>query len=132
MITRYATFSQSMLYTTLRNLLLAGAFALTTLAPSLYPPDLSGIWHFELINEIASESITVSFHQEDSELTGIYMGQFEQSRLNGNIEGKAVSFTYFIDGIAINHVGSLSGTSITGMYNAGDFGRGDFRGKRIK
>lgn len=121
-----------MLNSMLRTLLLAGALALTTLAPSMFPPDVSGVWHVELTNEAASESITVSIQQQDSLLSGSYVGYYALADLSGVVKKNTITFSYAIDGVPVNHIGYLDGKSIVGVYHAGEFDRGEFRGTRIR
>ena len=121
-----------MLYSTLRALLLAGALGITALAPSLFTPDVSGVWKINFENEAATETVMVSFAQQDSTLTGHYLGYFDITQLAGSMRGNDIAFSYDIDGIVINHFGRLQGNMITGSYHAGEFENGDFKATRIK
>ena len=121
-----------MLYTTLRTLMLAGALALAMLIPFLFQPDLTGTWHIELSNEAATETIVVAIEQQDSLLSGNYLGHYTAAELDGRLDGNAVTFTYAIDGIPVQHIGYLQGASLVGEYHAGEFDRGAFRGRKVR
>jgi len=121
-----------MLYSVLRPLLLVSALGLTTIAPSLFPPDISGVWKVDFENEAATESVMMTFTQNDSLFTGHYLGYFDMARLAGSMNGKEIAFSYDIDGTIINHFGRLQGNKITGSYHAGEFDNGGFTAVRIK
>lgn len=74
----------------------------------------------------------VSLTQQDSMLTGHYLGYFEVAQLAGSMNGKEIAFSYDIDGTIINHFGRLQGNVISGSYHAGDFEQGDFKAIRVK
>ena len=120
-----------MLYSALRAILLVGALGLTTLAPSLFPPDVSGVWKIDFENEAATETVMVSLTQEETMLTGHYLGYFDVAKLAGSLEGKEIAFSYDIDGTMINLFGQLKGNVISGSYHAGDFEQGDFVATRV-
>lgn len=121
-----------MVYSAFRALLLVSALGLT-LAPSLFPPDISGVWKLDFENEAATESVMVSFSQTDSLLTGHYIGYFgDAAMIAGTMDGKEISFSYDIDGTMVNHFGRLEGNKITGLYHAGQFEQGDFKATRVK
>ncbi len=121
-----------MLYSALRALLLVGALGLTTLAPSLFPPDVSGVWKIDFKNEAATETVMVTLAQQDSTVTGHYLGYFDVAQLTGSMQGKEIAFSYGIDGIVINHFGRLQGNTISGSYHAGEFEQGDFKATRVR
>ncbi len=121
-----------MVYSLLRPLLLLSALGLTTLAPSLFPPDVTGVWKVEFENEAASETVMMSFSQKDSLVTGHYLGYFDAARLSGSLDGREIMFSYDIGGTIINHFGTLQGNRITGSYHAGEFENGDFTAVRVK
>jgi hypothetical protein len=121
-----------MFISTFRTLLLLFALALTTLAPSLFEPDASGVWKIELRNEAAAETITVTLQQEDSLLSGHYLGQFGPSLLQGTMEHDAIAFSYAIDGMRVIHLGTIVGNTISGFYHAGDIDQGAFKGRKIR
>lgn len=117
---------------TLRTLLLLGALALVTLAPSFFEPDASGVWKIELRNEAASETITVALQQEDATLSGHYLGQYGRASLQGNRDKDEISFSYDIDGMQVTHLGTIAGNTIKGFYHAGEFDQGRFKARRIR
>ena len=121
-----------MIYSTLRALLLVSALGLTTLAPTLFPPDVSGVWKVNFENEAATETVMVSFAQQDSLVTGHYLGYFSVAQLAGSMQGKDIAFSYDIDGTVINHFGRLTGNTISGSYHAGDFEQGNFKATRVR
>ena len=121
-----------MFYSALRALLLLGALGLTTLAPSLFPPDVSGVWKMDFETEAATETVMVSLTQTDSTVTGHYLGYFDAAKLDGSLQGREISFAYNIDGTMINHFGRLEGNTITGSYHAGEFEQGEFKAIRIR
>ncbi len=121
-----------MFYSALRALLLVGALGLTTLAPSIFPPDVSGVWKMDFETEAATETVMVSLIQTDSTLTGHYLGYFDAANLAGSFQGRDIAFAYNIDGTMINHFGRLEGNTIVGSYHAGDFEQGEFRATRVK
>ena len=121
-----------MLYSVLRPLLLVSALGLTTIAPSLFSPDVSGAWKVNFNNEAATETVMITFIQTDSLLTGHYLGYFDAARLAGSMNGKEIVFSYNIGGTVVNHYGKLEGNRITGSYHAGVFEQGDFTAVRMK
>ena len=121
-----------MLYSVIRAILLLGALGLTTFAPSLFTPDVSGVWKINFKNEAATETVMVSLAQKDSTLSGHYLGYFDIAQLAGSLHGKEIAFSYDLDGTVINHFGRLQGNIITGSYHAGEFENGDFRATRVR
>ena len=120
-----------MIYSALRAILLVAALGLTTLAPSLFPPDVSGVWKIDFENEAASETVMVSLKQDEAILSGHYMGYYDVAQLAGSLEGKEIAFSYDIDGIMINLFGKLKGNVISGSYHAGDYEQGEFIATRV-
>ncbi len=117
---------------TLRTLLLLCALALTTLAPSFFKPDVSGVWKIELRNEAASETIMIRLQQEDAILSGHYLGLYGPASLRGSREKDEISFSYAIDGMQVTHLGTLAGNTIKGNYHAGEFDQGKFKARKIR
>jgi hypothetical protein len=120
-----------MIYSALRAILLVSALGLTTLAPSLFPPDVSGVWKVDFANEAATETVMVNLKQENSTLTGHYMGYYDVAQLAGSLDGKEIAFSYDIDGTMINLFGRLKGNVISGSYHAGDYEQGEFVATRV-
>ena len=120
-----------MLYSVLRTLMLLGSIIITSLIPALFPPDVTGIWQLELRNEAASEQLTINIHQNESVLTGSYIGSYQISDIVGVFDGKEITFEYIIDGVRVLYVGELDGRVLTGTYHAGNFDQGDFTARKI-
>ena len=119
-----------MLTSTFRTAVLAGTLLITTQIPVLFPPDASGLWEINVHNEAASERVVVNIQQDGDQLKGTYVGSYQEANLDGQLEGKHITFTYDLDGFRVTYVGRLSGRSISGTYHAGEFENGVFNGRR--
>ena len=119
-----------MLNSVVRTLMLLGSLIITSLIPALFPPNVSGVWQIELHNEAASEQLTVNIHQNQSVLTGSYVGSYQIRDVVGVFDGKEIKFEYMIDGVRVMYVGRLDGRTLSGTYHAGNFDTGDFVGRR--
>ena len=111
--------------------MLLGSLVITSLLPSFFQPDVSGIWHIELTNEAASEQLTMNIYHNESVITGSYIGSYQISDIVGVVDNREITFEYLIDGVRVTYVGQLKGQTISGTYHAGVYDQGNFRGVRV-
>ena len=112
--------------------MLVGSLIATGLVPAFFPPDISGIWEIEVHNEAASETLIVSINQDDSTLSGSYVGTYQILDIVGAVDGKEITFEYVIDGVRVLYVGKIAGRTLSGTYHAGVFDQGQFKGSKLK
>ena len=120
-----------MVSSVVRTLMLLGSLVITSLIPALFPPNVTGVWHIQVQNEAATEQLTVNIYQDQSVLSGSYVGSYQDSDIVGVFDGDEIMFQYLIDGVRVMYVGRLKGRTLNGTYHAGNFDTGEFVGRRI-
>ena len=121
-----------MLTSVVRTLMLGGSLIVTSLIPAFLQPDVSGIWQIEVRNEAASEKLTVSIHQDQSTLSGSYVGAYQILDVVGVVDGRDITFEYMIDGVRVLYIGELVGKKLSGTYHAGTYDQGQFNAWKVK
>jgi L-seryl-tRNA(Ser) seleniumtransferase len=105
-------------------------------APASEPPagNLTGQWSAELEFVLGKANHTLVFEQKGSELVGSHTGDFLASDIRGFIEGSAVSFRSSLpyEGTSLGYQfeGTLSGETLSGTVDLGEYGQAKWIAKR--
>jgi hypothetical protein len=114
------------------SFLLAGV--LSIIASAGYA-DISGTWKLTLETQQGTSNPTVTIKQTGEELTGTYKGRLGEAPLKGTIKDKAFTFSIKVNAqgneLQIDYTGTLEADgTIKGKAKFGDFGEGNFTGKK--
>jgi hypothetical protein len=94
--------------------------------------DVSGVWDFEV--EIAGTQgmPNFTFKQDGEKLTGKYKGQFGSADVTGKVTGKAIEFTFEIQGGAgkVVYKGTIDKDTMKGDVNYADQANGTWTAKK--
>lgn len=102
----------------------------------LQPPaaNISGQWDVEMRFLLGEATHRVVFEQQGSELVGTHSGEFLQADLRGAISGDEVYFrsSHRYEGTRIGYTftGKLSGETIAGRVDLGEYGEAQFIARR--
>ncbi len=96
--------------------------------------NVSGEWDLSVETPNGTGTPSVTFKQDGENLTGTYKGRFGESQLKGTIKGNEFTFsvTISIQGqdLVLDYSGTVDGDSMKGKAKFGDYGEGNFTGKR--
>ena len=119
-----------MLTSLFRTLMLAGALAITTMAPRFFSVDVSGTWElFHVVSE-QIEIATVALDQDEINLEGTYEGTFGNATLVGSVNINEVEFSFAADQSSILCTGKVKGLIMRGTCDDGNQ-LAVFRGNKI-
>ena len=116
---------------------LAVLLACLTFVPAAIAADaakVSGEWALTVETPNGTGTPSVIFKQDGEDLTGTYKGRFGESKLKGSIKGNEIKFSVTISpqgqDLVIEYSGTVDGDSMKGKAKFGEFGEGNFTGKK--
>jgi hypothetical protein len=125
---------------TSRLIALAGAMMLSmffTLVPTAGAADtakVAGEWAINVETPQGSGTPSVVFKQDGETLTGTYKGRLGEVPLKGTITGNDIKFSVTVSPqgqeLVIEYKGTVDGDTMKGKAKFGDFGEGNFTGKK--
>lgn len=96
--------------------------------------NISGTWKLTIETPNGTGTPTVTFKQEGEELTGTYKGRFGDAPLKGTLKGNEIKFSIKVNAqgneLQIDYAGTVDGDAMKGKVKFGEFGEGDFTGKK--
>ncbi|HXJ96188.1 MAG TPA: hypothetical protein VMT20_25395 [Terriglobia bacterium] len=96
--------------------------------------NVSGEWDLSVETPNGTGTPSVTFKQDGENLTGTYKGRFGESQLKGTIKGNEFTFTVTISiqgqDLVLDYSGTVDGDSMKGKAKFGDYGEGNFTGKK--
>ena len=100
------------------------------------PAQVAGKWLIT-IQFIAGEGRhTAVIEQKDSDLGGVYKGEFKEGTLRGSVKGNTVDFTGWLrheaTGLSFHYTGSVDGDTMKGTVDMGEYWTATFTAKREK
>lgn len=115
-------------------LLVACVLTLPALAADV---NVTGEWQITIVTENGTFNPVAVINQEGEKLTGTYKGRFGESKLEGSITGKAVTWTARINvqdqDVTLTYKGELTDNdNMKGTAQMGDFGTAEWTAKRAK
>jgi uncharacterized pyridoxal phosphate-dependent enzyme len=97
--------------------------------------DISGIWEVEMQYEIGSSRHKLVLAAKGNRLGGLHQGWAYEGDLKGHIDGAEVKFhsAHAADGNTLSYTftGSVSGDSMSGDVNLGEYGQAKWRAMRL-
>jgi L-seryl-tRNA(Ser) seleniumtransferase len=106
--------------------------------PRAYAPaavDISGTWEVEMVYEVGSSRHKLKLAAKGNELGGLHQGWAYQGALKGHIDGAEVKFhsTHAADGNTLSYTfsGSVSGGTMSGDVNLGEYGEAKWRATKV-
>jgi uncharacterized pyridoxal phosphate-dependent enzyme len=103
----------------------------------VYPPafvDVAGAWDVDIEYEVGSARHKLFLSADKSQITGRHQGWAYEGDLKGEVRGSEVKFrsTLPADGNVLTYsfTGSISGASMTGEVQIGEYGRARWRATR--
>ena len=118
-------------------------FEVFNAAPKPTPPkagedpaaDISGTWDVEMQYEVGSSRHKLVLVAKGNNLVGLHQGWAYQGNLKGHIDGAEVKFhsMHAADGntLLYTFTGSVSGDSMSGEVNLGEYGQARWRATRL-
>ena len=95
---------------------------------------VSGEWALTVETPNGPGTPSVILKQDGEELTGTYKGRFGESKLKGSIKGNEIKFSVTVSpqgqDLVIEYSGTVDGDSMKGKAKFGEFGEGNFTGKK--
>ena len=111
------------------------AFALLCLALALVSAPVlaanaAGTW--EMVVDLGGQggNPTFVFEQDGETLSGTYRGALGEAEVTGSVKGEEIEFSFEMQGMTVTYKGKVSGESMEGSCEYGDFGSGTFTGKK--
>lgn len=96
--------------------------------------NVSGEWALTVENPNGTGTPSVIFKQDGEDLTGTYSGRFGESQLKGTIKGNEIKFSVTVSPqgqkLVVEYSGTVDGNSMKGKAKFGEFGEGNFTGKK--
>ena len=96
--------------------------------------NVSGEWDLSVETPNGTGTPSVTFKQDGENLTGTYKGRFGESQLKGTVKGNEFTFTVTISiqgqDLVLDYSGTVDGDSMKGKAKFGDYGEGNFTGKK--
>ncbi len=96
--------------------------------------NVAGEWALTVETPNGTGTPSVIFKQDGESLTGTYKGRLGEAPIKGTVKGNAIKFsvTLSVQGqdLEIEYSGTVDGDSMKGKAKFGDFGEGNFTGKR--
>jgi L-seryl-tRNA(Ser) seleniumtransferase len=118
-------------------------FEVLNAAPKPTPPktweapaaDISGAWEVEMQYEVGFSRHKLALVAKGNDLSGLHQGWAYQGDVNGHIDGAEVKFhsTHPADGNTLSYIftGSVSGDTMSGDVNLGEYGHAKWRASRL-
>jgi|SRR5579863_1328799 len=98
------------------------------------PANVNGAWDLKLDTPNGPTTPTVTFKQDGETLTGTYKGRAGETELKGTIKGNDIKFSITIhpqgQDLVIEYSGTVDGDTMKGKAKFGEYGEGDFTGKK--
>ena len=95
---------------------------------------VSGEWTLTVETPNGTGTPSVIFKQDGEDLTGTYKGRFGESQLKGTVKGNEIKFSFTISpqgqDLVVEYSGTVDGDSMKGKAKFGEFGEGNFTGKK--
>lgn len=95
---------------------------------------VSGEWALTVETPDGTGTPSVIFKQDGQNLTGTYKGRFGESQLKGSVKGNEIKFSITISPqgqeLVVEYSGTVDGDSMKGKVKFGEFGEGNFTGKK--
>jgi len=96
--------------------------------------NVTGTWKLTIETPNGPGGPTVVFKQEGEELTGTYKGRFGDAPLKGTVKGNDIKFTVKVNAqgqeVLVEYAGTVDGDTMKGKVKFGEFGEGNFSGKK--
>lgn len=96
--------------------------------------NVSGEWALTVDTPNGTGTPSVIFKQDGEDLTGTYKGRFGESQLKGTVKGNEIKFSVTISpqgqDLVVEYSGTVDGDSMKGKAKFGEFGEGNFTGKK--
>ena len=96
--------------------------------------NVSGEWQLSVETPNGKGTPSVIFKQDGEDLTGTYKGRFGESHLKGSVKGNEIKFSFTISpqgqDLVVEYSGTVDGDSMKGKAKFGEFGEGNFTGKK--
>lgn len=95
---------------------------------------VSGEWALTVETPNGTGTPSVIFKQDGEVLTGTYKGRFGESQLKGSVKGNEIKFSVTVSpqgqDVVVEYSGTVDGDSMKGKAKFGEFGEGNFTGKK--
>jgi len=95
---------------------------------------VSGEWTLAVETPNGTGTPSVTFKQDGEDLSGVYKGRFGESQLKGTVKGNEIKFSFTISpqgqDLVVEYSGTVDGDSMKGKAKFGEFGEGNFTGKK--
>ena len=95
---------------------------------------VSGEWALTVETPNGTGTPSVIFKQDGEDLTGTYKGRFGESQLKGTVKGNEIKFSVTVSpqgqDVVVEYSGTVDGDSMKGKAKFGEFGEGNFTGKK--
>lgn len=95
---------------------------------------VSGEWALTVETPNGTGTPSVIFKQDGEALTGTYKGRFGESQLKGSVKGNEIKFSVTVSpqgqDVVVEYSGTVDGDSMKGKAKFGEFGEGNFTGKK--
>jgi hypothetical protein len=117
-------------------LLLCPALALAQDPPKTDTVNITGTWDLQIDTPDGKANVTATYKQEGEKLTGTQTGPMDSpaSPLEGTVKGADVKYSITIDmggqQGTITFTAKVSGDALTGTFDLGGMGGGNFTGKK--
>ena len=103
-------------------------------SPAAAVADLSGTWDVEVQYDVGRATHTVTIAANGNELTGSHKGWAYEAKLRGSIDGNRVEMRSSLPAegthLAYTFRGEVSGDSMSGALDLGEYGHGRWRAHR--
>ena len=114
--------------------LLIATVAVAIPVPAADAAKVAGEWNLTVESPNGTGTPTVNFKQEGEDLTGTYKGRAGETAVKGTIKGNEIKFTATISAqgqeIQLDYSGTVDGDTMKGKVKFGEFGEGNFTGKK--
>ncbi|HWZ46586.1 MAG TPA: hypothetical protein VNW97_24140 [Candidatus Saccharimonadales bacterium] len=115
-------------------LIAISAMAFAVPVPAADAAKVAGEWNLTVESPNGTGTPSVIFKQDGETLTGTYKGRAGETTVKGTIQGNEIKFSATISTqgqeIQLDYAGVVDGDTMKGKVKFGEFGEGDFSGKK--
>ena len=114
--------------------MLAICFALVPTASAADAAKVAGEWAITVESPQGTGTPSLVLKQDGETLTGTYKGRLGEVPLKGTIKGNDIKFTVTVSpqgqDLVIEYAGTVDGDTMKGKAKFGEYGEGNFTGKK--
>jgi hypothetical protein len=115
-------------------MLVALFIAVVPAAKAADPAHVNGVWDLSVQTPNGNGTPVITFKQDGETLTGTYKGRMGENPVTGTIKGNDIKFSVTVHpqgaDLVIEYTGTVDGDTMKGKAKFGDYGDGDFTGKK--